>query len=331
MEIRKVSMKDYSSLRIGGEGDLVVVKTEDELKEAVSFANKEGKKVYILGGGTNTYFAEDLSKYLFIKPEFIGKEIDESDGMLTAFAGEDWDGVVAFAVEKEFWGIENLSHIPGGTGAGPIQNIGAYGVELKETLVSVRVFDMQTETFLDMSNSECKFGYRDSIFKQEMGRYVIISIKLQLSKEPQPILSYKPLDSLAGKENLTIEDVRDLVIKTRDIKLPDWRVFPNTGSFFKNPIVDKTKVDELKSKYPEVKIFEADGGYKVSAAWLIENVAEAKGKRVGNIGTWPNQPLVLVNYGDATAEELNSFANEIQDNIESKTGVRLDREVNFVQ
>ncbi len=329
MNIQRVSLKDYSSLRIGGEGDLVVVTNEDELKDAVAFAKQKHLRVYILGGGTNTYFADDLSGYLFVKPEFLGIHLNGE--ILTARAGENWDDVVKFTVDNGLWGIENLSHIPGGTGAGPIQNIGAYGVELKDTLVSVRVFDMTNMEFLDLLNTDCEFGYRDSIFKHQPGRYVVISIILKLSNEPQPVLTYKPLDTLIGKENLTIADIRDLVIKTRDIKLPDWKVFPNTGSFFKNPIVEKSKVDELKEKYPEIKIFDFEDNYKVSAAWLIENVAEAKGKREGDVGTWPNQPLVLVNYGNATSSELNAFADAIQNKIESETGVRLDREVNFVQ
>lgn len=327
MNIQKVSLKDYSSLRVGGLGDMVVVRNEEELKEAVLHAKSEQKRVHIIGGGTNTYFGDDLSNYLFIKPEFMGIELQGD--VLTAYAGENWDDVVKFAVEKELWGIENLSKIPGSAGAAPIQNIGAYGVELKDTMLTTRVFDLETLQVSDLKTEGCEFGYRDSIFKHQPGRYAIISVTMQLSKVRGLVLTYSPLDTLA--EDATLQEIRDLVMKTRDIKLPDWHEFPNTGSFFKNPIVSKEKVDELKEKYPTIKIFEFGSDFKVSAAWLIENVAEAKGKRVGNVGTWPNQPLVLVNYGEATAEELNAFALEIQEKIESIAGVRLDREVNFVQ
>lgn len=308
-------------------GDLVVVTDEAELKEAVEYAKTNNKKIHILGGGTNTYFAEDLSSYLFIKPEFMGVELEGET--LTAYAGEDWDDVVKYAVEKGLWGIENLSKIPGSAGAAPIQNIGAYGVELKDMMLSTRVFDLETMEISDLKTNECEFGYRDSLFKHKPNRFAIISVTMQLSKERKPVLTYAPLDTLA--EDVTLGEVRNLVVKTREAKLPDWHEYPNTGSFFKNPIISKEKVDELKAKYPDIKIFEFGTAFKVSAAWLIEHVAGAKGKRVGNMGTWPNQPLVLVNYGDATAEELNTFAREIEDKIETITGVRLHKEVNFVQ
>lgn len=352
MEIKKVSMKEYSALRVGGEGDLVVVKSEEELKEAVAHAAASGRRIHILGSGTNTYFAEDLSKYLFLKLEILGKEygasskeqegenvtttnnekrITNNEVFLTAFAGETFDDIVEFSVEQGLWGIENLSRIPGSVGAAPVQNIGAYGAELKDTLISVRVFDIEENSFKDLLNEECDFAYRDSIFKHHPGKYIIISITLNLTKEFKPVLEYKPLDSLQGKADLTPKDVRDLVITTRRTKLPDWKKFPNTGSFFKNIIITKEEWGALKVTYPDMPVHEVRGGYKVPTAWLIEHVAEAKGLKVGDVGTWPNQPLVIVNYGNATAEEINDFASNIQKKVEEKTGIKLEREVNFVE
>ncbi|MEI6811099.1 MAG: UDP-N-acetylmuramate dehydrogenase [Candidatus Nomurabacteria bacterium] len=338
MEIKKVSMKEYSSIRVGGEGDLVVVKSEEELKEAVTHAAAGGRRVHILGQGTNTYFAEDLSKYLFIKPEFMGKTADlrqqktENTGIiLTAFAGEIFDDVIEYSVDQGLWGIENLSRIPGSAGAAPVQNVGAYGAELKDTFISARVFDIEENLFKDIFNEECNFGYRDSFFKQNPGKYVIVSITLNLSKEFKPVLSYKPLDILTGKENLTPKDVRELVIATRLAKLPDWKKFPNTGSFFKNIVITKEALEALKVNYPNIPVNEVTGGYKVPSAWLIEHVAEAKGLKVGDIGTWEKQPLVIVNYGNATAEEINAFAFEMQKKVEEKTGIKLEREVVFVR
>ncbi len=309
---------------------MVVVTNEEELKEAVTYAKEHAMHPHILGGGTNSYFAERLEGYLFIKLELQGIQLFD-DGKVIISASEEWDTVVYDMVQKGFWGIENLSHIPGTAGAAPVQNIGAYGVELKDTLLSVRALDMETLLFADLSNEDCRFGYRDSIFKQEKGRYVIVSLTLQLSKEPRPVLTYRPLDMLLGREDSTLAEIRALVIATRDMKLPDWNTYPNTGSFFKNPLVSKEEARRLKDMYPEMVIFEKEDGSKVSAAWLIEHVAKMKGVREGNVGTWPNQPLVIVNYGEATAEEVNVFAESIQKKIKDATGLQLEREVNYVK
>ena len=205
---------------------------------------------------------------------------------------------------------------------------------LKLNLIKfLKVNELQLELrnlFKDLLNDECNFGYRDSFFKHNPGKYVIISITLNLTKEFKPTLGYKPLDTLVGKENLTPKDVRDLVTATRLAKLPDWKKFPNTGSFFKNIVITKEALEGLKVNYPNIPVNEVVGGYKVPSAWLIEHVAEAKGLKVGDIGTWEKQPLVIVNYGNATADEINAFASEIQRKIEEKTGIKLEREVNFI-
>lgn len=332
MEIRTVSLKDYSAIRIGGDGKMVTVSTLKELVEVLMYAEKEKLRVHVMGEGTNTFFGGTVDGILFIGMNIKGISYEEKEDtvFLTAYAGEIWDTTVELSVKKHLWGIENLSYIPGTVGAAPIQNIGAYGVELADTVVSLQAIDTRTNNLVEITKDACHFGYRDSLFKHEKGQYIIVSITLSLSYTPKPVLTYKPLDVLVGKENLTVEEVRELVVATRTAKLPDYKVYPNVGSFFKNPVVGSAKAEGLRTLYPEMPLIEVQKGFKIPAAWLIEHVAEAKGKRVGDIGTWPNQPLVIVNYGNAEAEELFAFSDEITRIIKEKTGIILDREVNYV-
>jgi UDP-N-acetylmuramate dehydrogenase len=357
MEIKKLSLKSLTSFRIGGIANVVIVKSEEELLEAVEYAKSKILIIHILGEGTNSVFGENLERFLIIKNEIMGKSLvvsrqplegtetieslTPSAYSLTAGSGESWDDIVKLSVEKNLWGIENLSYIPGTVGASPVQNIGAYGTELKDTLVSVRAFDIQKNNFVTLTNEECKFGYRDSIFKHKIKRYIITAITLNLSVTAKPILTYKPLDSLlnqdptspegfAGHGNLTPKDVRELVIKTRTQKLPDYNLYPNAGSFFKNPTVGNLQGLALQEKYPDIPMIKLEDGYKIPSAWLIEHIAKMKGDRIGNIGTWPTQPLVLVNYGGATLEELEEFSLMIIEKIKNEIGVTLEREVNFI-
>lgn len=332
MEIRTVSLKDYSGIRVGGEGDVVYVAALKELVEALLYARKETLKVHVIGEGTNTFFGTNISGILFIKMGIKGISYEEKGNtfFITAYAGEAWDDIVAFSVHKNLWGIENLSCIPGSVGAAPVQNIGAYGIELSNTLVFVSAIDMQTFDIVEISKDACSFGYRDSLFKQYPDRYVIISITLALSLAPKPVLTYKPLDTLKEKQNITTQEVRNLVEVIRKSKLPDYHIFPNVGSFFKNPKVMKREGEVLRATFPEIPLIEVEGGYKIPAAWLIEHIAEAKGIRDGDIGTWPNQPLVIVNYGNASAEDLVIFSKGIVDVIRAKTGIVMEREVNYI-
>ncbi len=332
MNIKKVFLKDYSSFKIGGEGDMVTVSSRDELLLAINFARDSNRRFHILGEGTNTIFSDNLADILFIKMEILGIEAgqDADNILLTTNAGESWDDVVRYAVDREWWGIENLSLIPGTVGAAPVQNIGAYGTELDDVLVSVTVLDTSKNVFIDLQNSECHFGYRDSIFKQQPNRYIIVSVCLRLSQKPKPVLVYKPLDTLINRENLKAADVRELVIVTRQAKLPDYHLYPNTGSFFKNAVISSEIYSKLKERYTDMPGHEQDGGYKVPTAWLIENVADMKGAREGDVGTWPTQPLVLVNYGRATYFDLHNFSEKIIQKIYDETGVKIEREVNVI-
>ena len=332
MEIKTVSLKDYSSLTIGGEGKLVTVTTQKELIEAVFYAKREGLSIHVLGGGTNTYFGTSLRNLLIVEMAMKGISYREEGEyvFITAHAGDVWDDLVQFTVEKKLWGIENLSYIPGTVGAAPVQNIGAYGAELKDVFVSLSALDLETLDVVEMNRSACHFGYRDSIFKQKKDAYIIISITIKLSKKAHPVLAYKPLDGLVGKENLSLQDVRDTVVKTRKAKLPDYREYPNVGSFFKNPIVTVAQGEALRAMYQDIPLITHPEGFKIPAAWLIEHIASMKGVRVGDVGTWPNQPLVLVNYGQASIEEILNFSGEIVKKVQEKTGIILVREVNVI-
>jgi UDP-N-acetylmuramate dehydrogenase len=333
MTIQEVPLKNYSSLKVGGTGQLVTVTITAELVEALMYACQKNLRVHILGEGTNTFFGDTMNDLLVIKLELRGISLRQegSDFFLTAFAGENWDDLVTFAVNKGLWGIENLSYIPGTVGAAPVQNIGAYGMELKDSLVSLEAIDMDTFDQVEISNEACQFGYRDSLFKHKKNKYCIISVTLKLSSQSHPRLEYKPLDTLASKENATLQEIRDLVIATRKAKLPDYKVYPNTGSFFKNPLVTKEKKELLEVTFPDMPFIVHGDNYKIPAAWLIERVAAMKGIREGNVGTWPHQPLVVVNYGTSTADELRNFTENIIKKIADKTEVTLEREVNFVE
>lgn len=332
MEIRTVSLSGHSSLRVGGEGKVVVVRNEEEIKEALMHAKASGLCVHLLGGGTNSYFGTDLSKFLFVQLDCKGIAfIDRGDTVLvTAQASENWDDLVRVTVEQGLWGIENLSLIPGTAGAAPVQNIGAYGVELKDVFESLTALDTETMTVREFTREECRFGYRDSFFKLQKGRCIITSVSLLLSKLKRPVLIYKPLDVLGMNPALTPQEVRDVVVRTRETKLPDWQENPNAGSFFKNPVIDRATSERLVTPYPSMPLIETGEGYKIPAAWLIEHVAEMKGFRMGDLGTWPNQPLVLVNYGQASANDIDALASQIQNRIHEKTGIMLEQEVNRV-
>ncbi len=333
MNITQVDLSEYSSLKIGGKGNMVTVYSLEELRNTVIQARNAGYTVMFLGEGTNTFFSDDLVRMLVIRlaANTISHVEDEDYYYVTGDAGVIWDDFVAYTVDRKMWGLENLSLIPGTVGASPIQNIGAYGVELADVFSELVAYDTQKNEVVTFFKEMCGFGYRDSVFKKDPSRYCIISVTCKLSKSPRPVLGYKPLDSLAEKKDITQSMIRDLVIATRQSKLPDYRLYPNTGSFFKNPIITPAQAESLRAKYPEVPLFVSNSLYKVPAAWLIEHVAEMKGARVGNIGVWEHQPLVIVNYGGVTSEELLTFSERIIAVVREKTGIILEKEVNYIE
>ncbi len=290
----------------------------------------------ILGGGSNVLFTKDYAG-LVLKNNLKGIKVtkkDENHIWVKAAGGEIWHDLVIHCVNKNWGGIENLSLIPGTVGAAPMQNIGAYGVEIKDTFEELEALNIQTGELEKFTNEQCNFGYRESIFKHEAkGKYFITSVTFKLSKKPVLNTSYGDIEILLKEWDIvkpTIADISKAVIAIRQSKLPDPALLGNAGSFFKNPVIEFSVFEKLQKNNPTIKSFPAsDGKVKIPAAWLIEQ-AGWKGKRFGNIGVHEKQALVLVNYGGGTGKELIDLAYKIIDSVKAKFGVVLTPEVNII-
>jgi len=251
-----------------------------------------------------------------------------------AGAGVMWDELVNYCIDNNIGGIENLSYIPGTVGAAPIQNIGAYGQELVDTFYELNGFYVDTCEMKNFNKSECSFSYRDSIFKNELkNKFVITSVRLTLNKNPDANLSYNPVKEEAEKRNIkhpTIKDIREIVIDIRKNKLPNPVEIGNAGSFFKNPVITKEKFNVLEKEYPDLKYFPVDEyNVKIPAAWLIEKCGW-KGRRIGDAGTHKIQPLVIVNYGNASGKEIYEISAMIKNDVETNFDITLENEVNIL-
>lgn len=289
----------------------------------------------IIGGGSNILITKDQDAYI-LKNEIKGIEIidEDSDKVLVKVgAGENWHQLVMWAISHGLGGIENLALIPGCVGAAPMQNIGAYGIEQESVFHSLSAIDLDEGTTRVFFKEDCKFGYRESIFKNEVkGKYLITHVNYILSKSHELNTNYGAINRKLEEQgiiNPSIADVANAVIEIRQSKLPDPKVIPNTGSFFKNPIVEISILESLKADYPEIVSYPIDDeNVKIPAAWLIQH-AGYKGMRVGDAGTHKSHALVLVNYGSATGVEMLSFAKTVQEGVESRFGIRLIPEVNI--
>ncbi len=288
----------------------------------------------ILGEGSNMLFKDDYEGTI-IHPALTGIEIiseDENTVLIKAAAGENWDGFVKYCVGKHWSGLENLSLIPGSVGSSPVQNIGAYGVEAKDIIHEVEGFFVETGKQKTFSNTECRFAYRNSIFKQELkDRYLITGVSFKLEKHPRFQLGYGQVEKEFLKKPLQdLENLRQTIIGIRESKLPDPAKLGNAGSFFKNPVISNSDFDILKKHFPDLPSYPATAeNTKIPAAWLIEHTGW-KGVREGNTGTYPTQPLVIVNYGEATGKEIFRFAEKIIASVKKMFGVSLEMEVNVV-
>jgi UDP-N-acetylmuramate dehydrogenase len=306
----------------------------DELKELLQFNEEKKIALLILGGGSNVLFTGDFNG-LIIQPTIKGIEIvsETTDYVdLRVGAGENWDEFVGFCVEHNWCGIENLSLIPGFVGTCPIQNIGAYGVEVKDTIIKVETIEIETLKKHLFLNSDCKFGYRDSIFKRELkGKHIITHVHFRLKKNAEFILNYGNLtDELKKYDSVNLKNVRQAVINIRESKLPNPEVIGNAGSFFKNPEIDLSVFENLKRSFPDAPSYpQGNNRVKVPAGWLIEQ-AGWKGKNIGNAGVHSKQALVLVNLGNAIGREVLNLASEIQTSVNQKFGIQLELEVNIV-
>lgn len=328
--------------------NLVTLKTDQVASEVFFIKNKKdieylkkqyasGVPIVVLGGGSNTFFAQDYNGLVAVN-QLTGIEVveDKPDFVVVKVAsGENWDSFVEWSLNRGYYGLENLSLIPGTVGASPIQNIGAYGVEVGNFITKVDYFDM-TDSFepKSINQEDCRFGYRDSIFKQSFkDKVVISSVYYQLSKTFLPNTSYDTLIAELAKQGETevsAQKLRQAVIRVRQSRLPDWKSIPNAGSFFKNALIDINHFKKLKLEHPNLPYYETESEkvVKVPTAWLLEQ-AGWKGVRVGHVGTYEKQPLIVTTDGYATGAEIISFANAIIKDIKNKYGINLELEVNY--
>lgn len=302
----------------------------NELQECIEDFKSEPKLV--IGSGCNLFFTKDFEG-LAIKPHLFDiTTIDKTTDSISieVMASENWDEFVQYCVDRKYAGLENLSLIPGTVGASPVQNIGAYGAEVKDVIQKVRAIDIQTNEIVEFTNKECHFAYRDSYFKQN-NHYIITSVVFKLNKQFTYTPKYADLNkSLEHLESPTLQDVRDAVIHVRRNKLPDEKLLPNAGSFFKNPYLTKEQAANLQQQYADLLLYPIDSEtVKTSAAFLIDR-AGFKGKQIGNIGTYPKQALIIVNYGATDGNEIVSFMKLIQKSVFDKFGVELEPEVRIL-
>lgn len=334
--IPNFSLKKHNTFGIEAKAkQFIVVHSVPDLK-AVLQENPTEKK-FILGGGSNMLLTQDIDA-LVIHVDLKGKKIIQQDAdfvWVESQAGENWHELVLWTINQNFGGLENMSLIPGNVGTTPVQNIGAYGTEIKDTFISCEAMNIATQEMKTFTNADCHFGYRESVFKHEAkDQYVITSVVFKLTKRNHKInISYGDIQSeLAQKniENPSLVDVSNAVIAIRQSKLPDPATLGNSGSFFKNPIVLKSQFEPIHKKFPEMKFYEiSETEVKVPAGWLIEQ-AGFKGKRFGDAGIHKNQALVLVNYGNATGQEILNVSKDIQKTVFEIFGISIEAEVNVI-
>ena len=312
------------------------INTINELIEVTKTNVFKDLELLILGGGSNILFTKDFDG-LVILNNIKGKEIIEQNQQsifLKIGAGENWHELVMYCVDNGWGGIENLSLIPGNTGTAPMQNIGAYGVEIKETFVELEALEISSGKIVKFNNSDCEFGYRESVFKNKMkNQYIILNITLELKKNPVLNINYGDVKAILESQNIKNPDIKEVsnaIISIRQSKLPDPKKIGNSGSFFKNPIVSLNLLELIKKKYPNVVNYEInENEFKIAAGWLIER-AGWKGKKFNNYGVHEKQALVLVNYGLANGMEIFELSEKIILDIKDKFGIKLEREVNII-
>lgn len=329
-----IKLAKLTTMQIGGTARYFTrITSTTELLEALNWAKLQSLPHLVLGGGSNTVFDDGTYDGLVIKIDIKGFEkIKESsrEVWVRVGSGENWDKTVHRIVGLGLSGIEALSGIPGSCGAAPVQNIGAYGQEVKNSLEAVEVYDTVERSMKALQQSECQLNYRDSIFKSsQKDRYIITAIVLRLSKNPPKIPQYKDLIEYFTRANQTapsLKEIRSAVIEIRSSKFADPNKAPNAGSFFKNPIVSRQKADRLKVEFPDIRIFDMDNDkFKVFAGWLIEK-AGLKGKQLGNVRVDPNHALVLENINDASQKELWELITTIQEEVQAQFDITLEPE-----
>ncbi|MSR71053.1 MAG: UDP-N-acetylmuramate dehydrogenase [Candidatus Taylorbacteria bacterium] len=333
----EVQLANMTTFKIGGKASyFALVKNIDELKEVILFAKEKSIPWAVLGGGSNILVSDDGFAGLVIKIEIKGLGFREEGSVvkIAVGAGENWDDLVAMCISRNLYGLENLSGIPGTVGATPVQNIGAYGVEVKDVIESVEVLNtesLETEIILQ---AKCNFEYRDSIFKKSEGKkYIITRVNFILSQKGIVHIDYKDIKNYFEIKKIapTLSEVREAVLEIRKGKFPDLKVFGTAGSFFKNPIIKNTEYQSLLLKYPQMPSYKIDENFvKIPLAWVLDNVCNVKGVKNGNVGQYEKQALVLVNFGGASAAEVKKHAEEIVLCVKEKTGIVIELEVQYL-
>ncbi|WP_249219564.1 UDP-N-acetylmuramate dehydrogenase [Chitinophaga sp. HK235] len=309
---------------------------QNDLASVLEDARAKGLPRMILGGGSNILFTKNYDG-LMLKNDIKGIQVVDEDNdhvYVKAGAGENWHGFVQYCLSADLAGLENLSLIPGNVGASPMQNIGAYGVEIKDTFHSLEAFHLKDKKVVTFTNNDCAFGYRESVFKKQYrDQFAILSVIYRLNRKPRFNTSYGAINEeleRMGVKDLSIQAISQAVINIRTSKLPDPAKIGNAGSFFKNPSVDAAAYERLKAAHPQIVAYPlADGHYKLAAGWLIEQCGW-KGYREGDAGVHAKQALVLVNYGHAKGSDIYALSQQVLDSVEARFGVQLEREVNIV-
>lgn len=338
MEIKKdFSLKGYNTFGIDAKAKFFVqVKTVDELRQILK--RDEFQPKFILGGGSNMLLTKDINAlviHIAIKGISVVSE-DDDCVTLIVMAGENWHETVLWTLNQGYGGLENMSLIPGNTGTAPVQNIGAYGTELKDCFVSCEAMERATQKVRTFSKEDCKFGYRESFFKNEgKDQYIITAVTFKLTRKNHNLnTSYGAIEEELAKNNITspnIKEISNAVINIRNRKLPNPKELGNSGSFFKNPIVNQDTFERFSQQSPDAPFYKiSDTQYKIPAGWLIEQCG-FKGKRFGDAGVHKNQALVLVNYGNATGKEILNLADRIINAVEKKFQIKITPEVNLIK
>ncbi len=334
--VQNKSLLAYNTFRIDVKADYFAeVTSEEDLLDLYANPLFKTEKILILGGGSNMLFTSDFRGMVVhialkgIRYETLGDQV-----LVHALGGESWDGLVQYCIGKGFGGIENLSLIPGTAGASPVQNIGAYGVELGDILHKLRAFNTHNGEFREFSKGECRFSYRSSIFKEEVkNQFIITGISLNLSLKPVLHTHYGAIRAQLEQQKIMhpgINDIGRIVSALRISKLPDPSIIGNAGSFFKNPLIDEAEFRRLSALYPDLVFYaSAESKFKLAAGWLIEQCGW-KGKVIGHTGTWKDQALVLVNHGGASGKEILDLSALIIASVQEKFGIRIQPEVNII-
>tara|TARA_Y100000768_G_scaffold256782_1_gene195214 strand:- start:64 stop:1059 length:996 start_codon:yes stop_codon:yes gene_type:complete len=329
---RNFSLGNYNSFGVKHKANFFIeIKNKDQINDVINNKKYDKVRKLILGGGSNILFTKDYNGIVFLNKIKGIRKISEDDNnvLLRVGSGENWDDFVEYCVKKKYYGLENLSLIPGSVGAAPIQNIGAYGVEVKNLIENVEGIFLDNGIKKNFNNKSCEFQYRDSIFKGKLkNKFFITSVDFVLSKIKSFNISYRDLKHLDIK-NISLNSLRNEIIKIRNSKLPDPRDIGNAGSFFKNPLVDRIIIDKIKNEFNDLVYFKDGEKFKIPAAWLIEKCGW-KGYKENNIGVSDKHALVIVNYNAKKGKEIKELSKKIIDDVKGKFRIKLIPEVNVI-